>query len=52
MRVQELSRRVGTPPRKGKVVSVRGESVEVRWDDGHKSSVSGGYLFPEPRGTG
>ena len=49
MRVRELSKRVGIPPRRGKVVAVKGASVEVLWDDGHRSSVTGGYLFPERR---
>jgi hypothetical protein len=49
MRVQELSKRVGIPPRTGKVVAVKGTSIEVQWDDGHRSSVTGGYLFPERR---
>jgi hypothetical protein len=49
MRVRELSKRVGIPPRRGKVVEVKGTSIEVQWDDGHRSSVTGGYLFPERR---
>lgn len=47
MRVRELSKRVGQPPRTGKVLAVNGGSVEVRWDDGHRSTVTGSYLFPE-----
>ncbi len=49
MRVRELSKRVGQPGRTGKVLSVHGATVEVRWDDGHRSSVTGSYLFPESR---
>ena len=49
MRVRELSKRVGIPPRRGKVVGVKGTSIEVQWDDGHRSSVTGGYLFPDKR---
>lgn len=52
MRVRELSKRVGVPGRRGTVEAVKGTSVEVRWDDGHRSSVSGGYLFPEPKARG
>ena len=48
MRVRELSKRVGIPSRRGTVRSVKGSSIEVEWDDGHRSSVTGGYLFPEP----
>ncbi len=47
MRVHELSKRVGQPGRRGKILAVHGASVEVRWDDGHRSSVTGSYLFPE-----
>ena len=46
MRVRELTKRVGQTPRIGKVVDLHGRSVEVEWDDGHVSSVSGSYLFP------
>jgi len=49
MRVRELSKRVGQSPRRGRVLAVSGGSVEVRWDDGHRSSVTGSYLFPEFR---
>lgn len=47
MRVRELSKRVGQPARRGQVLAVNGRSVEVRWDDGHRSSVTGSYLFPD-----
>ncbi|OFW66453.1 MAG: hypothetical protein A2Z12_05350 [Actinobacteria bacterium RBG_16_68_21] len=46
MRVQELTKRVGQIPRQGSVVAVRGPTVEIRWDDGHLSSVTGAYLEP------
>jgi hypothetical protein len=49
MRVRELSKRVGQPPRRGRVLAVHDGTVEVRWDNGHQSSVSGSYLFPESR---
>lgn len=49
MRVRELSKRVGQPPRRGRVIAARGGNIEVRWDDGHRSSVAGSYLFPEFR---
>ncbi|HSM02330.1 MAG TPA: hypothetical protein VK960_07840 [Acidimicrobiia bacterium] len=44
MRVRELSKRVGGPARTGVVLDVSGRNVTVRWDDGHRSSVSGGLL--------
>ena len=40
MRVEELTRRVGQVPRRGKVTAVHAESVEVEWEDGHTSIVS------------
>ena len=46
MQVQELTKKVGQLPRRGKVVDIHGESVEVLWKDGHTSSVTGSYLFP------
>jgi hypothetical protein len=44
MHVRELSKRVGQIPRSGKVLAVRGPTVEVQWDDGHVSSLTGAYL--------
>jgi hypothetical protein len=49
MRVRELSKRVGQPPRRGRVIAAHAGNIEVRWDDGHRSSVTGSYLFPEFR---
>jgi hypothetical protein len=49
MEVQELTKRVGQIPRRGTVVDVHGDTVEVRWHDGHVSSVTGGYIFPVPK---
>ncbi|NQV05232.1 hypothetical protein HQ535_01665 [bacterium] len=45
-RVQELTKRVGQIPRRGKILSLHGSSVEIEWDDGHVSSLAGGYLIP------
>ncbi len=39
-RVEELTKKVGQVPRHGKVVSVKGNSVEVVWEDDHTSIVS------------
>ncbi|MFH1104036.1 MAG: hypothetical protein V1757_03695 [Actinomycetota bacterium] len=44
MHVRELSKRVGQIPRSGKVLAVRGPTVEVQWDDGHVSSLTGALL--------
>lgn len=46
VRVRELTKKVGQVPRTGTVLDVRGATVEVRWDDGHTSSLSHGFLFP------
>lgn len=46
MRVKELTKKVGQVPRTGTVLSIHGPTVEVRWDDGHISSLSHGFLFP------
>jgi hypothetical protein len=46
MRVRELTKRVGQVPRTGTVLEVHGSTVGVRWDDGHISSLSHGFLFP------
>lgn len=45
-RVEELTKKTGQRPRVGTIVDVRGDSVEVRWDDGHESSVFGALLRP------
>jgi hypothetical protein len=49
MAVQELTKRVGQVPRRGKVLDVHDGTVEVLWDDGQRSSLSGGYLIPAPQ---
>lgn len=46
MRVKELTKKVGQVAHTGTVLSVHGSTVEVRWDDGHTSSLSHGFLFP------
>jgi len=46
MRVKELTKRVGQVAHTGVVLSVHGSTVQVRWDDGHISSLSHGFLFP------
>lgn len=54
-RVVQPTKKVGQHPRTGTVIEVKGEFVEVRWDDGHVSTVTGTYLRPaerEPASTG
>ena len=46
MRVRELTKKVGQSGRAGKVVKVVGDNVEVLWEDGHTSSLSGAFLRP------
>jgi hypothetical protein len=46
--VKTLTKTVGRSPRRGVVERVDGNTVEVRWDDGHTSILSGGALVPDP----
>jgi len=46
MRVRQLTKKVGQAARTGTVLSIHGENVEVRWDDGQVSSPSHSFLFP------
>jgi len=46
-RVRTLTKNVGRQPRRGVVQRVDGNTVEVRWDDGHVSILSGGALIPD-----
>jgi hypothetical protein len=45
-RVEEMTKKTGQRPRTGVVLDLRGDEVEVRWDDGHVSSLIGGFLRP------
>ncbi len=47
MRVRTLTKQVGIPPRRGVVERVEGDTVEVRWEDGHVSILSGATLVPD-----
>jgi hypothetical protein len=44
--VEELTKKSGQRPRAGVVIDLRDDSVEVRWDDGHVSSLTGALLRP------
>jgi putative component of toxin-antitoxin plasmid stabilization module len=46
MHVRELTKKVGQVARTGVVQAVRDGIVEVRWDDGHVSTLSGAVLVP------
>jgi hypothetical protein len=45
-RVTKLTKKVGQAAPEGKIVAIRGDSVEVRWDDGHTSIISRIGLTP------
>lgn len=45
--VKTLTKTVGRQPRRGVVERIEGETVEVRWNDGHTSILSGGALIPD-----
>ncbi len=49
--VEELTRKVGRRPRAGVVLTVGDGTVEVRWEDGHTSILSGALLRPAPQET-
>lgn len=46
-RVMTLTKAVGITPRRGVIERIDGNTVEVRWDDGHTSILSQGTLVPE-----
>jgi len=46
MHVRELTKKVGQVERTGLVVGIRGDIVEVHWDDGRISTLSGAVLVP------
>jgi hypothetical protein len=43
-RVDEPTKKTGQRPRAGVVIDLHDDSVEVRWDDGHVSSLTGALL--------
>ena len=46
-RVKTLTKSVGRRTRRGVVTRVDGSTIEVRWEDGHVSLLSGGALVPD-----
>ena len=47
-RVEERTKKIGQRPRSGVVIDVRDNTVEVAWDNGHVSSLTGALLHPIP----
>lgn len=45
--VKTLTKSVGRQPRRGVVTRVDGSTVEVKWEDGHSSLLSGGALVAD-----
>lgn len=45
--VVEITKKVGQHARQGKVIDVRGEAVEIKWDDGHTSITSRTAVAPK-----
>lgn len=43
-RVEELTKKTGQRPRVGMIIDIRSDWVDVQWDDGHVSSVTGALL--------
>jgi hypothetical protein len=40
MKVKRLTKKVGQTSPTGTIIELRGECVEVEWEDGHRSVVS------------
>ncbi len=49
-KVEALTKKAGQVPRSGTVEAVRGDTVEVRWDDGHLSVISKRALTTHRKG--
>ncbi|MCZ6461520.1 MAG: hypothetical protein O6705_04705 [Actinobacteria bacterium] len=45
--IKTLTKTVGRRPRRGVIERVDGDTVEVRWEDGHISILSGGTLIQD-----
>ena len=45
-RVTRLTKKVGQVAPTGKVVSIHGDSVEIKWEDGHTSIISKEAVTP------
>jgi len=46
MKVKKMTKKVGQASAEGTVTSVHGDSVEVKWEDGHTSIVSRESVVP------
>lgn len=45
-RVTQMTRRVGQRAPTGRIVDLRGDSYEIRWDDGHTSIMTREGVVP------
>ncbi len=45
-RVARLTKKVGQVAPTGKVLAVHGDSIEIEWDDGHRSVISRDAVTP------
>ena len=43
-RIRELTKRVGAPARVGTIIAVRDGALDVRWDDGHTTTLRGAQV--------
>jgi hypothetical protein len=46
MKVKKLTKKVGQASPEGTVTSLHGDSVEIKWEDGHTSIVSREAVTP------
>lgn len=45
--VVEITKKVGQHAREGTVIDVKGEAVEIKWEDGHTSITSRTAVAPK-----
>lgn len=48
-KVKTLTNKTGQAPRTGTVRAVRGEFVDVQWDDGRVTTMTSAHLLPDKR---
>lgn len=45
-RVTQMTKRVGQRAPQGKILEARGDSYEIKWDDGHTSIMTADGVVP------